>query len=73
MHFQQRHDIRLVERVSSTNSGPMRPSPPLYCHPEYCGAIPSVVGAQDDETSPRPLLGILRPPVSRTLEPAYGR
>jgi hypothetical protein len=67
----RRHDVRLVEHVSSANFGPVRPSPPLYCHPGYCGAIPSAVGAQDDETSPRPLLCFLRPSVSSTLEPAY--
>jgi hypothetical protein len=69
----RRHDVRLVERVSSANFGPVRPSPPLYCHPGYCSAIPSAVGAQDDETSPRPLLCFLRPSVSSTLEPAYGQ
>jgi hypothetical protein len=57
----RRRDVGLVERVSSANSGPVRPSPPLYCHPGHCSAIPGAVGAQDDETLPRPLLCILQP------------
>jgi hypothetical protein len=68
-----RHDIRLVEHNSSANTGPVRPSPPLYCHPRHCSTIPGAVGAQDDEMLPRALLCILQPSVSRTLEPAYGR
>jgi hypothetical protein len=49
-------DVGLVERVSSANSGPVRPSPPLCRHPEYCNTIPVVVGARDDKTSPSPPL-----------------
>jgi hypothetical protein len=66
-------DVGLVERVSSANSGPVRPSPPLCCHPEYCNTIPVAVGPWDDKTSPSPPLYILRPCVSYTFEPAYGQ
>jgi hypothetical protein len=69
----RRHDIGLVEHISCANSGPVRPSSPLYCHPGHCSTIPGAVGAQDDETLPRPLLCILQPSVSCTIEPAYGR
>jgi hypothetical protein len=62
-----------VECVSSANSGPVRPSPPLYCHPGHCSAIPGAVGAQGDKMSPHLLLYILQPSVSVTLEPTYGR
>jgi hypothetical protein len=36
----QRRDVGLVERVSSANSGPVRPSPPLCSHPVHYSAIP---------------------------------
>jgi hypothetical protein len=60
----QRRDIRPVERVSSVTSDPVRISPPLCHHPGHCSTIPGAVGGRDDETSPRPLMCILRPSVS---------
>jgi hypothetical protein len=68
-----RRNIRPAERVSSVTFGPVWPSPPL-CHlPGHCNAIPSTVGARDDETlSHRPLC-ILQPSVIPTLELMYGR
>jgi hypothetical protein len=68
----RRRDVGLVERVSSANSGPVRPSPPLHHHPEHCITIPDVVGAEDDKTLPHPLLYDLQPSVSLTLELTYG-
>jgi hypothetical protein len=67
----RRRDVGLVERVPSVNSGPVRPSPPLYKHPEHCSTIPGAVGAQDDKTSPYPLLCKLQPSVSLALELMY--
>jgi hypothetical protein len=67
----QRRDIRPAKRVSSVTSGPVRPSLPLCYHPWHCSAIPDVVGARDDKTSPHPLLCVLRPLISCTLESAY--
>jgi hypothetical protein len=72
-HAEQRRDIRRAERVSPVTLGPVRPSPPLCNHPGHCSAIPGAVGTRDDKTPPHPLLCTLRPPVSRTLESAYGR
>jgi hypothetical protein len=69
----QRRDIRLAERISSITSGPVQPSPSLCYHPCHCSSIPDTMGAQDNKTSPRSLLCVLRPPVSCTLESAYGR
>jgi hypothetical protein len=57
-----------VERVSSANSGPVRRSLPLCCHHGHCSTIPSTVRAQDDKTSPHPLLCDLQPSVSPTLK-----
>jgi hypothetical protein len=51
----------------------MRPSPPLHHHPEHCSTIPGAVGAQNDKTSPYPLLRVLQPSLSPTLELTYGR
>jgi hypothetical protein len=62
-----------VERVPFANSGPVRPSPPLYCHPEHCSTILDAMGAWDDKILPRPLLCVRWPSVGRTLELAYGR
>jgi hypothetical protein len=67
------HDVGPVWRVSSITAGPVRPSPPLCRHLEYCNDIPVVVGALDDKTSPSPPLCALRSSVSYTLEPGYGR
>jgi hypothetical protein len=72
-HAGRHRDVRLVERVFSVTSGPVRPSPPLCHHPGHCSTIPGAVGARDDKTSPRPLLCILRPSVRCTLESTYGR
>jgi hypothetical protein len=69
----RRRDVGPVERVSSINSDPVRPSPPLCSHPGHYSAILGAVGARDDKTSPSPSMYILRPSVSYTLEPAYGR
>jgi hypothetical protein len=73
VHTGRRRDVGLVERVSSANSGLVRPSPPLYYRPGHCSAIPCAVGARDDEISPRPLLYTLQPSVSMALEPTHGR
>jgi hypothetical protein len=67
-----RRDIGPVERVSSVTSGPVWPSPPLCHHPGHCSTIPDAVGARDDKTPPHPLLYVLLPPMSCTLESAYG-
>jgi hypothetical protein len=67
-HTGRRHDVGLVERVSSANSSPVRLSPLLYYHPGHCRANPDVVGAQDDGTSPRRLLCDSQSSVSPTLE-----
>jgi hypothetical protein len=72
-HAGQRRDIKPMERISPVTSGPVRPSPPLCYHPGHCSTIPGAVGAPDDKTSPHPLLYILRPSVSCTLESAYRR
>jgi hypothetical protein len=66
-------DVRPVGRVSSVTIGPVRPSPPSRRHPWHCSAIPDTVGLLGDKTPPRRLLCALRPPVSGTLESAYGR
>jgi hypothetical protein len=57
------------------------PSPSVLCghprhpqhHPGHCITIPDTVGGRGDKTPPRWLLCALRPPVSRNLEPMYGR
>jgi hypothetical protein len=57
------------------------PSPSVLCghprrpqhHPGHCITIPNTMGGRGDKTPPRQLLCALRPPVSRTLEPMYGR
>jgi hypothetical protein len=67
------HDVRMVERVSSFTSGPMRPSSPLCHYPGRCRAIPSTVGTQVDGTSPRLPLCSFRSPISQTLKLVYGR
>jgi hypothetical protein len=69
----QRRDVRPVRRVSSVTIGPVRPSPPPRHHPRHCGAIPDAMGVRGDKTLPRLLLCALRPPVSCTLDLAYGR
>ena len=68
-----RHDVGPVRRVTSVTVGPARPSPPSRRHPGHCSAIPDAVGVRGDKTPPRPRLCPLRPPVSHTLESAYGR
>jgi hypothetical protein len=42
-------------------------------HPGHCITISYTVGGRGDKTPPRRLLCSLRPPVSRILEPMYGR
>jgi hypothetical protein len=69
----RRRGVGPVERVSFVTSGPVRPSPPMCHHPRHCSTIPGAVGAQDDKTSLRPLLCILRPSGSCTVESAYER
>jgi hypothetical protein len=66
-------DIRPAGLVTSVAIGPMRPYPPPQHHPEHCSTIPDAVGVRGDKTPPRRLLCTLRPPVSCTLESAYGR
>jgi hypothetical protein len=58
----RRRDVGPVDRGSSDTFGSVRPSSPLYHHLGHGSTIPSAVGNQDDETSLRPLLCILRPP-----------
>jgi hypothetical protein len=69
----QHRDVRPVSRVFSVTISPVRPYPLPRRHPRHCCAIPNPVGARDDKMPPRLLLCTLRPPVSRTLESAYGR
>jgi hypothetical protein len=52
--------------------GPVRDQPSRH-HPGHCIAIPDVVEACDDRTSPRPLLCPVRPHVNSTLESPRGR
>jgi hypothetical protein len=68
-----RRDVRLAGPVTSVAVGPVRPSPPSRHHPGHCISIPDVVEARGDGTSPCPLLCLVRPPVSGTLESACGR
>jgi hypothetical protein len=63
----------VVRRVSSVTINPVRPSLLPRRHPGHCSTIPDIVGIQDDKTPPRLMLCASRPPVSRTLESAYGR
>jgi hypothetical protein len=69
----RRRDVGPVRRVSSVTISPLRPSLLPRHHPRHYNAIPDAMGIQDDKTPPRLLLCALRPPVSRTLESAYGR
>jgi hypothetical protein len=68
-----RRDVRPAGPVTSIVVGPVRPSPSSHHHPRHCITIPYVVGVRSNKTPPRQLLCALRPPVSRTLESAYGR
>jgi hypothetical protein len=72
-HPGQHRDVGPVRHVSSVTIDPVRPSLPSRRHPEHCNAIPDAVGVQGDKTPPRWLLCALRPPVSCTLESAYGQ
>jgi hypothetical protein len=69
----RRHDVGPARRVSSITIIPVRPSLLPHRHPGHCSAIPDVVGIQDDKTPPCLLLCASQPPVSRTLESAYGQ
>jgi hypothetical protein len=69
----RRRDVGPVRHVSSITISPVRPSPPLRHHLEHCSTIPGAVGAQDDKTSPYPLLCNLQPFVSPTLELTHAR
>jgi hypothetical protein len=69
----RRHDVGPVGHVSSVTISLVRPSPLPRHHPGHCSTIPDTMGIQDDKTLPRLPLCALRPPVSRTLESAYGR
>jgi hypothetical protein len=69
----QRRDVGLVRRVSSVTISPVRPSPPPRRHPGHYNAILNAMGVRGDKTPPRQLLCAVRPPVSCTLELAYGR
>jgi hypothetical protein len=66
-------DIRPAGTVFSVAVNPVRPSPPLQCHAEYCDDIPDTVGAHGDGTSLCLPLCLVRTPVDGTLEPARGR
>jgi hypothetical protein len=66
-------DVRPAGPVTSVAVGPVRPSPPSQHHLEHCITTLDVVRVRDDKTPPHQLLCALRPPVSRTLESAYGR
>jgi hypothetical protein len=68
-----RRDVRLMRCVFSVIIGLVRPSPPSRHHPGHCSTIRDAVGLRGDKTQPRQLLCTLRPPVSCTLESAYGR
>jgi hypothetical protein len=68
-----RRDIGPAGPVTSVAIGPVRPSPPSQHHLGHCITISYTVGGRGDKTPPRRLLCALRPPVSRTLEPMYGR
>jgi hypothetical protein len=68
-----RRDVRPAGPVTSVAVGPVRPSPPSRHHPGHCIAIPDAMEARGDGTSPRPLLCLVRPPLSGTLESACGR
>jgi hypothetical protein len=65
----------------SGQRGAFPPSPSVLCghprhrkrHPEHCNVIPDAVGVRGGKTPPRRPLCTLRPPVSCTLESAYGR
>jgi hypothetical protein len=48
-----RRDVGLAERVSSANSGLVRPSPPFCSHPGHCSTIPGCGSpTQQDITIP---------------------
>jgi hypothetical protein len=68
-----RRDVTPAGPVTSVAVGPMRPSTPSRHHPGHCIAIPDAVEARGDGTSPRPLLCLVQPPISNTLESARGR
>jgi hypothetical protein len=68
-----RRDVRPAGPVTSVAVGPVRPSPSSRHHPGHCIAIPDAVEARGDGTSPRPLLCLVQPTVSGTLESACGR
>jgi hypothetical protein len=67
------YDVRPVRSVSSVTISPVRPSLLPRRHPGHCSTIPDAMGVRDDKTPQRLLLRPLWPPVSRTLESAYGR
>jgi hypothetical protein len=66
-------DVRPVRHVSSITISPVRPSPPSQHHPGYYNAVSDVVEARGNRTPPCPLLCPLQPPISCTLESAYGQ
>jgi hypothetical protein len=68
-----RRDVGSARPVTSIAIGHVRPSPPSQHHPGHCITISYTVGGWGDKMLPRRLLCALRPPVSRTLEPMYGR
>jgi hypothetical protein len=67
--------------VTPGRRGQSPPSPSVLCchhhyprhHLRHCITMSSTVGGRGDEAPPRRLLCAQRPPVSRTLEPMYGR
>jgi hypothetical protein len=58
--------------VVMSGASPLSPSA-LCGHPSHYITIPDSVEVRGDGTSPRPLLCLVRPPVSDTLESARGR
>jgi hypothetical protein len=62
-----------VGRVPSVTISRVRPCPPPRRHPGHCSAIFNAVETHGNRTSPHPLLCLVRPPVSGTLESARGQ
>jgi hypothetical protein len=68
-----RRDVGPAGPVTSVAIGPVRLSPPSPTPSQALHHHPQHYGGRGDKTLPRRLLCAPRPPVSRTLEPMYGR